>query len=91
MNSEKRVQISNEICCKKRDMVTTKVTKTKYSQLNDKNFYFPNGIVLLPFGHPSLEEISEFKTEKGKKIEKYFWQEKEKLSAMEKTALQKKP
>ena len=53
--------------------------------------YFPNGIILLPFGHPSLEEISEFKTEKGQKIEKYFWQEKEKLSAMEKTALQKKP
>ena len=52
--------------------------------------YFPNGIILLPFGHPSLEEISEFKTEKGQKIEIYFWQGKEKLSAMEKTALQKK-
>ena len=51
--------------------------------------YFPNGIILLPFGHPSLEEISEFKTEKGQKIEIYFWQGKEKLSAMEKTALQK--
>ena len=68
----------------------TKVTKTKYSQLNDKSFYFPNGIILLPFGHASLEEISEFKTEKGQKIEIYFWQGKEKLSAMEKTALQKK-
>ena len=75
---------------KKRDMVMTKVTKTKYSQLNDKSFYFPNGIILLPFGHASLEEISEFKTEKGQKIEIYFWQGKEKLSAMEKTALQKK-
>ena len=71
-------------------MVTKKVTKTRYSQLNDKKFYFPNDIISLHFGHPSLKEISEFKTEKGQKIEKYFWQEKEKLSAMEKTALQKK-
>ena len=71
-------------------MVTKTVTKTKYSQLNDKKFYFPNDIISLHFGHPSLKEISEFKTEKGQKIEKYFWQEKEKLSAMEKTALQKK-
>ena len=70
-------------------MVTKKVTKTKHSQLNDKKFYFPNDIISLHFDHPSLKEISEFKTEKGQKIEKYFWQEKEKLSAMEKTALQK--
>ena len=70
--------------------MTKTVTKTKYSQLNDKKFYFPNDIISLHFGHPSLKEISEFKTEKGQKIEKYFWQEKEKLSAMEKTALQKK-
>ena len=70
--------------------MTKTVTKTKYSQLNDKKFYFPNDIISLHFGHPSLKEISEFKTEKGQKIKKYFWQEKEKLSAMEKTALQKK-
>ena len=27
---------------KKGDMVTTKITKTRFSQLNDKRFYFPN-------------------------------------------------
>ena len=25
--------------------------------LNDKRFYFSNGIVSLPFGHPSLEKL----------------------------------
>ena len=70
--------------------MTKKVTKTRYSQLNDKKFYFPNDIISLHFGHPSLKEISEFKTEKGQKIEKYFWQEKEKLSAMEKNSTSKK-
>ena len=50
-------------------MVTTSVMKTKFSQINDKRFYFPNGIRSLPYGHPSFTEISDFKTEKGQKIE----------------------
>ena len=69
-------------------MVTTTVVKRKFSQINDKSFYFPNGILSLPSGHSSLKEISDFKTEKGQKIEKYFWEEKEKLLDMEKEALQ---
>ena len=76
---------------KKGDMFTTKITKTKFSQLNDKRFYFPNGIFSLPFGHPSLKELDDYKNQKGQKIEKYFWLEKEKLLAMEKTALEKTP
>ena len=76
---------------KKGEMYTTKVVKTKFSQLNDKRFYFSNSILSLRFGHPSLKELDEYKNEKGQKIEKYFWQEKEKLLAMEKTALQKTP
>ena len=35
------------------DMVKTTVRETKFSQLNDKRFYFPNGILSLPYGHPS--------------------------------------
>ena len=69
-------------------MVTTTVVKRKFSQINDKSFYFPNGILSLPSGHSSLKEISDFKTEKGQKIEKYIWEEKEKLLDMEKQALQ---
>lgn len=52
------------------------VKKTKFSQLNDKRFYFPDGILSLPYGHKSLKEIDDFKKEKGQKIEKYFWEEK---------------
>ena len=58
---------------KKGDMVKTTVTKTKFSQLNDKRFYFLDGILSLPYEHPSLEEISNFKSKQGQKIEKYIW------------------
>ena len=51
-------------------MVKTVVNKTKFSQLNDKRFYFPDGILLLPYGHQSLSEIDNFKRQKGQKIDK---------------------
>ena len=72
-------------------MVTTSIVKTKFLQLNDKRFYFPYGILSLPFGHPSFKELDEFKNEKGQRIEEYFWEEKEKLLAIEKTVLQNTP
>ena len=37
---------------KKGDMVKTTATKTKFSQLNDKRFYFPDGIFLCHMGIP---------------------------------------
>ena len=73
------------------EMVKETVQKTKFSQLNDKRFYFPDGIVSLPYGHQNLKEIDDFKKEKGQKIEKYFWEEKEKLLSMEKKALKNTP
>ena len=33
------------------------VSKMQFGQLNDKRFYFSNGIVSLPYGHPSLEKL----------------------------------
>ena len=48
-------------------------------------------MVSVPFGHFSLNEIDQYKKEKGWKIEKYFWSEKEKLLELEKTALKKCP
>ena len=48
------------------------IRKNKFSQLNDKQFYFPNAIVSVPFGHFLLAEIDEFKKDKGQRIEKYF-------------------
>ena len=35
----------------------------------------------------ALKEIDEYKKDKGQKIEKYFWKEKEKLLELEKEAL----
>ena len=45
------------------EMVKKTVTKTKFSELNDKRFYFPNGVHSLPFSHQNLKEIDEFKKE----------------------------
>ena len=43
------------------EIVNTTVTKSNFSQMNDKRFYIPNGIVSLPFRHPVLAEIDDFK------------------------------
>ena len=79
------------ISVKKGEMTTHKITKTKFSQLNDKRFHFPNGILSLPFGHSSLNEIDEYKKNKGQRTEKYFWTEKEKLLELENSALKNCP
>ena len=79
------------ISVKKGEMTTHKIKKSKFSQLNDKRFYFPNAIVSLPFGHLALREIDEYKKDKGQRIEKYFWTEKEKLLELGKTALKNTP
>ena len=72
-------------------MVKTTVAKIKFSQLNNKRFYFPDGIVSLPFYHPNLSKIDQFKQKKGQRIEKYFWEEKEHLFNLEKKALKNHP
>ena len=64
---------------KKGDMVKTTVTKTRFSQLNDKRFYFPNDTLSLPYCHPSLAATDNFKKEQDQKIEKYFWEKKERI------------
>ena len=57
--------------------------------MNDKRFYFPNAIISLPFGHENLKELDEFKKQKGQRIEKYFWKEKEELLELENASLKK--
>ena len=66
-----------KISVKKGEMTTHKIVKTKFSQLNDKRFYFPNAIVSLPFGHSFLKDIDTFKKSKWQRIEYYFLKEKE--------------
>ena len=49
------------------EMVKRKtVTKSKFSQINDKRFYFTDAIVSLTFGH--LNEIEDFKQKLAKKL-----------------------
>ena len=79
------------ISVKKGEMLTHKIRKNKFSQFNDKRFYFPNSVISVPSGQFSLNEIDNFKKEKGQKIEKYFWTEKEKLPELEKVSLKKCP
>ena len=70
-------------------MTTFLIKKNKFSQLNDKRFYFPNAIISLPLGHLALKKFDEYKKDKGRKIEKYFWKEKETLLELEKEVLKK--
>lgn len=49
------------ISVKKGEMTTHKIRKTKFSQLNDKRFYFPDSILSLPYGHPSLKGLKSTK------------------------------
>ena len=65
------------------------IVKNKFSQINDKRFYFPNGIISLPFGHMYLKEVDEYKNNKGKRIEENFWNGKENLLKLEKKCLAK--
>ena len=54
---QKRFQVIND------GMQMKTVNKIQFGQLNDKRFYFPNGIVSLPFGHFLLEEYRKEKNQ----------------------------
>ena len=51
----KRFQIING------SMQITSDSKVQFGQLNDKRFYFSNGIMSLPYGHPYLENLRQEK------------------------------
>ena len=53
-------------------MVKETVVKTKFSQLNDKRFYFPDGVASFPFGHHKFKRNRLFLKEKGPKNGKIF-------------------
>lgn len=54
---------------------------------NDQRFYFSNEVNSLPPFDTILKDQSEYKKNKGKKIENYFWNEKEVLFKKENKAL----
>ena len=53
--TQKRFQVKNT------NMMMTTVNKVQFASLNDKRYYFSDGIVSLPFGHPSLSELRDYK------------------------------
>lgn len=76
---------------KNSEMTTYRIRKTKFSQLNNKRFYFPNAVLSLslPIGHGALKELDEYKKKKGQRLENFFMKRKNKLFHMEKNALKK--
>ena len=70
-------------------MVLEEIQKSKFVQINDKRYYFSDGIVSLPFLHPFLKDIVTFQ-EKKQRNEKYILEEKQNLLLVEKTAFAKK-
>ena len=46
-----KADVKNVRISVKKGEMTTYMIKKKFSQLNDKRFHFPNGIISLPFEH----------------------------------------
>ena len=72
-------------------MLPEEIKKSKFAQINNRRYYFSNGIVSLPFAHPYLKSISERKQKKPKKqkIKKYLLDKKNGLLRVEKQTLLK--
>ena len=77
---QKRLQVKNT------NMTMTSVNKVQFASLNDKRYYFSDGIVSLPFGHPSLNEVREYKKSLPK-IHTVIAKEKNKILSYENAAV----
>ena len=74
--TQKRFQVKNT------NMMMTTVNKVQFASLNDQRYYFSEGIVWLPFGHPSLSELRDYKKSLPK-IHTVIKEEKDKLLQLE--------
>ena len=81
---QKRFQIINE------SMQIKSVSKVQFGQFNDKRFYFSNGLISLPFGHPYLEDLRKEK-HKHRAIHKVIQEQKYNFLKEESEVLQKLP
>ena len=66
----------------------TRINKVKFARLNDKRYYGSDSIISLPFGHPLLNEVREYKKSLPK-IHTVIEQEKDKISFLENKAFAK--
>ena len=78
---QKRFQIINE------SMPMKSVSKVQFGQLNDKRFYFSNGIISLPYGHRYLENLRQEK-QKYRAIHKVIQEKKYEFLKQESKSLE---
>ena len=81
---QKRFQVINE------SMQIKSVSKVQFGQLNDKRFYFSNGMVSLSYGHPFLENLRKQK-DKYRNIHKVIQTKKDKFLKEESKVIEKIP
>ena len=88
LSQEKQEQ--NIFAVKNSNMYLEKIEKSKFVQINEKRYYFSDGIVSLPFPHPFLSQLVKHKEIKKERIKNYILKDKQKLLAMKKDALLKR-
>ena len=81
---QKRFQVINE------SMQMKSISKVQFGQLNDKRFYFSNGIVSLPYGHPLSENLRKHK-DKYRNIHSVVQTKKDKFLKEESKVIEKIP
>ena len=74
---------------KNNKMVLEEIQKLKFAQINNKRYYFSNGIVSLHFLHSFVKDIVKFKEEKKKKGSKNIYLRKNKAFCWWKKPCQK--
>ena len=79
---QKRLEVQNT------NMKMKTVAKVKFARLNDKRYYFSDGIISLPFGHPLLTKVREYKKQLTK-IHEQIEKEKETILKYENEAVVK--
>ena len=77
---QKRLQVKNT------NMIMTSVNKVKFASLNDKRYYFSDGIVSLPFSHPSWNTVRKYK-KSFSKIHNVIAKEKNEILKLENAAV----
>ena len=79
---QKRLEVQNT------NIKMKTVAKVKFARLNDKRYYFSDGIISLPFGHPLLTKVREYKKQLTK-IHEQIEKEKETILKYENEAVVK--
>lgn len=69
----KEKQKINKFAIKNNEMVLEEIEKSKFAQINDKRYYFSDGIVSLPFSHPFFARNCQVSEGKNKKLKHFYY------------------